>query len=360
MHQSLLCELTGQAVPTKPTSTPIFECPVELYPNILKFADAPTLARCMRVSTEFYKVASKRLYNNVIVKGTNGMAKVLVQHRSAADDSIGPSKSTLLSTVKQLTVLTHTCRISSCDANSLPDICTLLIIPEATCRRAKWLCNRINCPIISNSRPEKVVFHNARRNYKRWGDEDSRGNEETAYWPLGVHILDVKCKTLTLVIDEAEPTGSIDGRYQLERYEGLKNYGNLSYPDADKVRIIVLSKTPAWLDKLAQRAHCKCAVADIYVLATHILAQIIRRIDDVDVYLFRDFDPKGGFLDELDVAIRDELAMLNISHQDEPGTHHLKTLADYISEGVEDELLPAELQYWREENARRLKERGGE
>ena len=347
-------ELTCQAVQATPSSTPIFECPVDLYPNILKFADAPTLARCMRVSSEFYKVASKRLYKNVIVKGTNGMSKVLAEHRPAANDDTLSSKPALLSTVQQVTVLTHTCRPSSCDADSLPDIRTLLIIPRATCQRAKWFCNRISCPIISNSRPEKVVFHNARRNYKKWGDKWSRGNEETAYWPLGVHVLDVKCTTLTMVIDEAKPTGGIDWRYQLERYEGIE-HGWLSRPDADNVRIVVLSQTPAELDKIAQRAHCKCAVTDTFILATHILAQIIRDIEGVNVYLFRDFDPKGGFLDELDVAIRHELSMLNVRPEDQPGTHFLKTLADYISEGVEDELLPAELQYWREENERRLK-----
>jgi hypothetical protein len=34
----------------------------------------------------------------------------------------------------------------------------------------------------------------------------------------------------------------------------------------------------------------------------------------------------------------------------------IKTLSDYIAEGVEDELLWQELKYWREENQRRLKE----
>jgi hypothetical protein len=32
----------------------------------------------------------------------------------------------------------------------------------------------------------------------------------------------------------------------------------------------------------------------------------------------------------------------------------IKSLSDYISEGLEDELLPVELKYWREENQRRL------
>jgi len=307
----------------------------------------------MRVSSEFYKIASKLLYTNAIVKGTNGMAKVLAEHRASADDDTLPSKSTLLSTVQQLTILDHTCRRSACDADSLPDIRTLLIIPPADCKRAKWFCNRISCPIISsNSRPEKVVFHNSRRNYN-WR---SVGYEETAFWPLGVHMLDLKCSTLTLVIDDAKPAGPICHRYQLERYEGIEG-GNGGYPNqsgADIVRVVVLSKTPARIDKFAQRAPCTCPVADAYVLATHVLAQIVRNIEGVNIYIFRDFDPDSGFLDELDEDLQLELGDM-YSGFDFEATYSLETLADYISEGVEDELLPEELQYWREENERRLK-----
>lgn len=302
----------------------------------------------MRVSSEFYKVASPLLYRNVIVKGVNGMSKVLAQHQLADSDEDDAPKTTLLSKVRQITLLTHTCRMNSFSRPSIPNVEALLIIPRATCRRAEWICSRRSCPIFYCCHVNKLVFHNSRRNYVR-------GNQETAFWPLSVYELDMSCSILTLVIDDAEPTGAIHWRYQLMRYEALTAASGFpGRPDADQVRIIVLSQTPAWVDKIAQREPCRCDVADVYILATHILAQIIREIEGVNIYLFRPIDPNGDFLARLDQAIRDELDMLGVQNRADPGTYSLKTLADYIAEGAEDELLPEELQYWREENMRRL------
>jgi hypothetical protein len=304
----------------------------------------------MRVASEFHKIASPLLYRNVIVKGVNGMSKVLAQHQLADNDEDDAPKTTLLSKVRQLTLLTHTCRMNTLSTDSLPNLQTLIIIPRATCRRAKWICSKRSCPIFYECRVNKLVFHNSRRNYER-----GNPNQETVFWPLGVYELDMSCSILTLVIDDAEPTGAIHWRYQLMRYEALTAAnGYPGRPDADEVRIIVLSQTPAWVDKIAQREPCRCDVADVYILATHILAQVIREIEGVNVYLFRPIDPNGDFLARLDQAIRDELDMLGVQLRADPGTYFLKTLADYSEEGVEDELLPEELQYWRGENMRRL------
>jgi hypothetical protein len=337
-------KLTGQVVPTTPSSTPIFECPVALYPNILKFADTPTLARCMRVSSEFSKIASKRLYNNVIVKGTNGMSKVLAEHRPAANDDTLPSKSTLLTTVQQLTVFTHTCGTSPFSDTSFPDLQTLLIIPRATCRRARWVCNEESCPILDGARPQKVVFHNSRRNY------DRKFENETASWPLGVHDFDVNCPTLTVVIDEAELLGEEGAQYQMDKYWRVSN--------VKTIRIIVLPPTPAWLDKIAQRAKCRCRWADVEHIASHILSPLmIDQAYEFIVYVFRPLDPDGTFLKELGEYFEDE--RYAFAFKPTPPSYCFKTLADYIAEGVEDEFLIEELQYWREENQRRLKKGAG-
>jgi hypothetical protein len=300
----------------------------------------------MQVSSGFYELSFKLLYHNAIVKGTNGMSKLLAQHPPSGDEVSESHKPKLLTWVEQLTLFTHTCRRMTFSADSLPNLETILIIPRATCRHADWICNRASCPILEGARADKMVFHNSRRNYVRrdW---------ETANWPLGVRVFDVWCSTLTLVIDEAEPFGNIDARFQRERFEGSSARGGNGEPDADEVRIIVLSPTPDWLNQIAQRSTCQCDTASIDVLAIHILAPLIQtNTRPITIYMFRPLDPHGDFLEELDEAIFRELRGMYLA-DDDPKVYSLKTLADYISEGVQDELLPEELKYWREENERR-------
>lgn len=80
---------------------------------------------------------------------------------------------------------------------------------------------------------------------------------------------------------------------------------------------------------------------------------------EITIYLFRQLD--SDLSDALNAAIEADLtrrqraAGLDLIPEGRP-RYTIKTLSDYISEGLEDELLPEELEYWREQNQKRLAE----
>jgi hypothetical protein len=56
---------------------------------------------------------------------------------------------------------------------------------------------------------------------------------------------------------------------------------------------------------------------------------------------------------EAGLSERRGAAGLDLAQRGRP-RYTIRTLSDYISEGLEDELLPEELEYWREQNQKRL------
>jgi hypothetical protein len=86
----------------------------------------------------------------------------------------------------------------------------------------------------------------------------------------------------------------------------------------------------------------------------------------MSIYLFRDLDERRESVNTLVSALDDELAgryQASVERYWKKGqvfignarpTYFVQTLGDYISEGLEDELLWQELQYWRGETTKRL------
>jgi PHD/YefM family antitoxin component YafN of YafNO toxin-antitoxin module len=165
---------------------------------------------------------------------------------------------------------------------------------------------------------------------------------------------------LTLVLDE---TGCEEGRLRQEA-----SYQQVNLNLLKELRIII-HKTPKWLDDIARRSTCSINEDfTIAGLASRMLGPVIHPIVtsgmiEITLYLFRQLDSTS--IDALTAAIEADLserqtsAGLDLVQQGRP-RYTIKTLSDYISEGLEDELLPEELQYWREENQRRLKEGAGD
>jgi hypothetical protein len=83
----------------------------------------------------------------------------------------------------------------------------------------------------------------------------------------------------------------------------------------------------------------------------------------ITIYLFRQLD--SASMDaltaaiEVDLSQRQKAAGLDLVQEGRP-RYTIKTLSDYISEGLKDELLPEELEYWREQNQKRLAEKEAE
>jgi hypothetical protein len=314
----------------------------------------------MLVSKTFYQVAGPLLYHNIVVNTENPLSSVLVGN--AVVNRVATSKqaaainfkNSLLSLIQHVTVTTHRCWRESF-TGPLLRVPTLLIVPRADCGVRHNLClDRVSCPTIAKIRPQKVVLHHSRLGDPDESDPDE-DNDIAKLFPFTI-----RCPTLTLVLDE---TGCEEGRLRQEA-----SYQQVNLNLLKELRIII-HKTPKWLDDIARRSTCSINEDfTIAGLASRMLGPVIHPIVtsgmiEITLYLFRQLDSTS--IDALTAAIEADLserqtsAGLDLVQQGRP-RYTIKTLSDYISEGLEDELLPEELQYWREENQRRLKEGAGD
>jgi len=305
----------------------------------------------MRVSKIFYQVAGPLLYRNIVIDFNHPTAAI------AAGDSIVDRDATrnraatvnlkrrLLSLVKNMTISMHDCTKSP-SYGPLLRIDTLLIVPRVNCRGDYRLCMYgVSCPTLARIRPQKVVLHHIRL-------YDIDTDREDGFW--GYHPVKVKCPTLTLVLDEVGCGGAW--------LEGDMSYRDIDLKTLENLRVVV-HETPKWLDDIAGRIICSDGwPIDIDSLAKRMLGPIIAPVVSpisITIYLFSQLDSKdlASLRTAIDTNLSERRAAAGIddgSAQADRPTYALKTLSDYITEGLEDELLPEELEYWREEYQKRL------
>jgi hypothetical protein len=313
----------------------------------------------MRVSKTFYQAAGPLLHRNIVVNTKHSISPLLIGYsivdrdattRQAAAANL---KNSLLSSIKLVTIFEHGCSREAF-TGPLLRIPTLLVVPRASCDDSHHLClGRLSCPIIAKIRPQKVVLHNT-----RVGDYAGVPNMDEI---ISKHFpFTARCPTLTLVLDEM---GCDD--VTLER-EASSPQVNL---DLLKELRIILQKTPDWLNEIAQRSTCSSDEEfTIKRLVLRILGPVMAPIvalgsTKITIYLFRQLD--SASMDaltaaiEVDLSQRQKAAGLDLVQEGRP-RYTIKTLSDYISEGLKDELLPEELEYWREQNQKRLAEKEAE
>lgn len=159
---------------------------------------------------------------------------------------------------------------------------------------------------------------------------------------------------MTLVLDE---TGCVDAVLDHEM-----SYQRVDLEKLKELRIIA-HRTPKWLDKVARRSTCSSgAPFEVERLATRILGPVISPIIasksiSISIYVFRKLDSESlaDLKSSIDTDLGERLGRANLDDtlRNAP-PYIIKTLSDYISEGLEDELLPEELKYWRERYQKRL------
>lgn len=309
----------------------------------------------MRVSPAFHELAGPPLYSNIVIKRTQLMLKVILglsqtydgsDHHSTEQNSEN-RKAKLLSHVQQITVADHYC-VARISAGWFPDLKTLLILPYADTHSTDWICgDHGNCLVLNSVRPQKVVIHNSRTDQINSKIDRIRG---VPAWPMGRHPLRVACPTLTLVINDIECA--------LGLLPSCIRYKGVDWAYVKEIRVII-NRTPPWLDKIAERASYPDPppLGSRRLAMSIILPLVLASIVPLKFYLFQDMDEV--YL----TSVQDTLAATLKNRTSTQGTHPppqtkvpytIKTLADYIAEGLEDELLWQELKYWREVNKRRM------
>jgi hypothetical protein len=318
----------------------------------------------MRVSKTFYEAAGPYLYSNVIIKDQQPMSSVLAGVKTADKSAtrcrpaVSNLKIQLLAFVQQITIATHTCKNNDLDIDSsiyknlfpadlFSNLKTLLAIPYAECCDTEYLCGRNNqCPIITLARPQKFVLHNSRM-YRDCPENFGKC----------CHRIDTRWPTLTLVLDETA-CEMADFRYAFAWDD-----------DALKELRIIVCKTPAWLDKIAQRTTCTKDFADIRTLANGVVGPVISAITAkhadksiaITIYLFRELEREPEALKNFNQGLDEGISYGHrirgaVLDRENGPKITIKTLAHYIEEGLEDEFLWQELKYWRNENQRRSTE----
>jgi len=320
----------------------------------------------MRVSKTFHEAAGALLYSNVIIKEKTPISGVVKGWRLRDKKSRGSRpailnlKKTLLSLVQQLTIVTHTCNVPSLTPtwheaaeyyhDRIPSECftglkTILVLPYAFCHDSELLCgNTYHCLILARLRARKVVIHNIR----------FRQRSVQPQWHIrSTEVSPVQYSTLTLVLDETD-CDVVDRNRQCDSFIDHSN-------TLESLRVVV-HKTPAWLDRIAQRETCSSRIVDVHRLISAIIIPAIRLSAALGSRPI-EIDPHGNEMGMIRRALDRELARIDPpvvlpselegEIQQERPKYTIKTLSDYIEEGLEDEFIWQELKYWRKENDRR-------
>lgn len=306
----------------------------------------------MRVSKTFYEVTGPLLYRNIVINNEYPALAItagdsLVGRRATRQHAAAFNlKTKLLSLTQNLVIASHLCTGSSF-AGALLDVHTLLIDPSPSCGGNNRLCNSMSgCPILAKVRPQKVVLY-----HTRYCDHLGNLGELIHH-----HSFTVQCPTLTLVLDE---TGCGEARLRDDM-----QYRDVELPVLKHLRIIV-QRTPERLElESGEDMSSINQPFDIGRLVSRMLKPVIAPIVTlgwilVTVYIFHQLDTKS--LEALTIAIDTQLGERNAvtgmtvdgSQKGRP-LYIIKTLSDFISEGLTDELVPQELRYWRGVNQTRM------
>jgi hypothetical protein len=160
------------------------------------------------------------------------------------------------------------------------------------------------------------------------------------------HRLVVKCHVLTFVLD--------DFVYRMGELPDKVLYPGVDWNEVKEIRIIVTGELNQRLSEIGQR---KYTPATTYRYRTsrrgRMLAALISGSKvPLTIYVF-DFDEPG---DEEIISMRrriERLLVRSYRAQERSGSTYthaeytIKTLSDYMAEGLEDELLWQELLFWR-------------
>jgi len=299
----------------------------------------------MRVSEAFWEMAGPLLYSNIVIKRAQPMHKVvhgLPPMVPMEDPQPINRKTRLLSHVQQITVADHLCLSPWISSDRFPNLKTLLVLPYAHLYTSDWICGcSRSCPILSGFKPQKIVMHNSRT-----------ANPGIGTWPMGLHPLRVTCPTLTLVMNDIECAMGRLPHMNWISYHGVR------WKHVKHIRFIV-NRTPPWLDKIAERLpYPNRPRLTSQRLVEGMLSPLIAgsRVP-LTFYVFQEMDK--AYMTRVQETLPTALNKipqrpLNPLPQYRPVPYTIKTLSDYITEGLEDELIWQELRYWREENQRRM------
>jgi hypothetical protein len=145
---------------------------------------------------------------------------------------------------------------------------------------------------------------------------------------------------------------------------GYASYDGVDWNQVQELRIVVSIRPPAI--GRGPIIPCPADTMELSQLATDLLAPLLAKVPvPITVYLFRDFEQFGESMGSLEKILKKDLAeryKATVGDYARRGKRYdgkprpdytIKRLGDYVSEGVEDELLCEDLQFWREENGRR-------
>jgi hypothetical protein len=160
--------------------------------------------------------------------------------------------------------------------------------------------------------------------------------------------IEIQSPVLTLILDERAHNG-LPPQTQLDDVD--------TYP-LKEIRMIINSDSPSQIDETARRECCHGLVT-IQQLAKEIVAPILDEIEvPTTVYVFHNFPNGPEDMKRLQHHLEKDLDERHERRGSGKARQYpiytMKTLRDYISEGVEDEFLPEDLEYWRKEDQKRV------
>jgi hypothetical protein len=159
--------------------------------------------------------------------------------------------------------------------------------------------------------------------------------------------IEIQSPVLTLILDESAHNG-LPPQAQ----------NDVNMDQVKEIRIIINSDSPSQIDETAPRECCHGLVT-VQQLARKIVAPILDELEvPTTVYVFHNFPNGPEDMKRLQHYLAKDLDEKHERRGSEKARQYpiytMKTLRDYISEGVEDEFLPEDLEYWRKEDQKRV------
>ena len=334
--------------------------PVEILTKIIRDVDYSTKPTCFRVSKQFFHIAGKIFYEDLVIDEENDPESLMMgaeivdpgvkgkkeEVAKTEDDQTPPTPKTnfkrqLLKYVRSIVIRPHHCptdRVARANltkaARMMTGLQQAILSPEADFMSTSPLCQKDTCPIVSGLKPQAITISNLQVD----GLDDG---------PLELFTTALKkAQHATLIIP---PTAFYIGNRGgiLDNVSGRPE--DLSYPTrhCKSVRLILAISED---DFMMHDNHGPIDLASSVAIQEFLASFINLNDSEIDIYIFNDFN---GTLDL--AKFREELAPRVNKHYEDSVKYlteqkrlepkHTDWSADYQVFGLEDYFAIPELHY---------------
>jgi hypothetical protein len=285
--------------------------PVEVLTMIIAKTDRKMLPACLRVSSQWFHLAGKLLYSNIVIGRGGVTARALLKGADIAfsdqDDrnleAAKPDfKQQLLKYVQTITINDHACSTHEGTRSALTrgfkcmtGLKQTILCPEASFTRTDPLCGgNSGCPILAGIQCHSVTIQNIRR-------QGTPGSPLELFTPILDHV-----KHATLVIQPLASYIGKGGPVDMTRKNGRPQDLAVPTRKLGSVRILV-AMSDSEIGSMESALERAANLAKLGPLQDFLAAFISLHPSKIEIYMFNEPSHLGRSQDTLD-SLKEQLA----------------------------------------------------